>query len=495
MDHEEELIKINLEINHNKDDFKELKGFKAYLFEALYLIEQNHGLYKFWDILFTIIEFIQLMAFSMDKTFDESWGNHWVKTIGNFFRFFQLIFLWKKTSFFIITFIITCIYLILLVSFFSYVIAKSFKYTPIKIIKILVLILQINIFLHIPILKTLFSSFSCKNNFLEVYPEIKYKSNMHIILIVISAILIIIYQILIVIFHSTLYGFGVDMNKFKSGYTPSTEILLDIIKLVLIIFYQFISHQLVLSIITLILSIILLIHFLFEIPYSNGFTIKLYLILYAFFFWSCILCIISIFLKNSNFRSGIVLLTLGYPLILAFTFLTDLEFYADQFFPFDLSNNKNIIKINYLLKLEESFDQIVKTKEFKLLYCYIGDYETTCIEKDCYLKQFLNLPLKKENFENLKLLLLYHVESIYKKEIFKNPKDIKLRIAYILFLFEKLNRKIKAKNELIFLTKFELNLEYSFLIYKLKKFFENNMNKELNPNEINSKNFANKLNS
>ena len=47
MDHEEELIKINLEINHNKDDFKELKGFKAYLFEALYLIEQNHGLYKF----------------------------------------------------------------------------------------------------------------------------------------------------------------------------------------------------------------------------------------------------------------------------------------------------------------------------------------------------------------------------------------------------------------------------------------------------------------
>ena len=190
-----------------------------------------------------------------------------------------------------------------------------------------------------------------------------------------------------------------------------------------------------------------------------------------------------------------MLLTLGYPLILAVTFLTDLEFYADQFFPFDLSNNKNIVKINYLLKLEESFDQIVKTKEFKLLYCYIGDYETTCIEKDCYLKQFLNLPLKKENFENLKLLLLYHVESIYKKEIFKNPKDIKLRIAYVLFLFEKLNRKIKAKNELIFLTKFELNLEYSFLIYKLKKYFENNMNKELNTNEINSKNFTNKLNS
>ena len=85
---------------------------------------------------------------------------------------------------------------------------------------------------------------------------------MHIILIVISAIFIIIYQIIILIFHTTLYGFGVDVNKFKSGYTPSTEILLDIIKIVLIIFYQFISHQHTLSIITLILSIILLIHFL-----------------------------------------------------------------------------------------------------------------------------------------------------------------------------------------------------------------------------------------
>ena len=154
MEHEEELIKINLEIDHNKEDFKEIKGFKLYLFESLYLIEQYHGLYKFWDILFTIFEFLQLMAFSMDKTFDESWGNHWVKTIGNFFRYIQLFFLWKKTSFFIIAFIIICIYLIAFISLFFYVLSKSFKFIQIQVIKILVLMLQINIFLHIPILRT-----------------------------------------------------------------------------------------------------------------------------------------------------------------------------------------------------------------------------------------------------------------------------------------------------------------------------------------------------
>ena len=121
----DKLININLQVQKVKDDLILEKGFKSYLFEALYLIQQYLGRYKFWDILFAILEFIQLMAFPMDKIFDESWGNHWVKTIGNFFRYTQLIYLWKETAFFIIIFIMVCAYIITYISLFIHVIIKS----------------------------------------------------------------------------------------------------------------------------------------------------------------------------------------------------------------------------------------------------------------------------------------------------------------------------------------------------------------------------------
>ena len=120
------LININLQIQQNKDDLIMVKGFKLYLFEALYLIQQYYGRHKFLDILFTIAEFIQLMGFPMDKVFDESWGNHWVKTIGNFFRYFQLSFFLGGSSFFIIIYIISCVYIIIFISLFFYVLVKSF---------------------------------------------------------------------------------------------------------------------------------------------------------------------------------------------------------------------------------------------------------------------------------------------------------------------------------------------------------------------------------
>ena len=490
---EDKLININLKIEQNKDELTIVKGFKLYLFEALYLIQQYHGLHKFWDILFTIFEFIQLMAFPMDKVFDKSWGNHWVKTFGSFFRYSNLFFLWKGTSFFIITYIITCIYIILFISLSLYALIKSTKFVSKPMIKAIVLMLEINIILNIPLLRTLFSIFSCEKNVLESSPEIKCQSGIHIFLVVLSAILIIIFQLLIFIFHSALYEFGVNNNKFKSGYTSSTEIFLDIIKLILIIIYQFISHQMALAIITLLLSIIILIHFLVNQPYSSGFTMKLYLILFALLCWSCVICIVSLLLKNSKFKSGIVLMILGYPLIIAVIYLTDWELYADIFFNFNLMNNNHLLKIQYFLRLEENFDSVVKTKEYKLLYSYIGDYETHCIEKECYLKQFLKIPLKKENFQNLKILLLHHAEKLYKESITKNSTDIKLRIAFILFLFKRLNKKMKGKKELILLDKFKMNLECSFLLFKVQKYFQENLNEEFNSNEIISLNLSNKL--
>ena len=98
----EKLIYIDLKVQNQKEYLSIVNGFKLYLFEALYAIQQFYGLHNFFDTLFIIFEFIQMMAFPMNKIFDESWGNTWVNTIGNFFRFFQLVDFFQDNFYFII---------------------------------------------------------------------------------------------------------------------------------------------------------------------------------------------------------------------------------------------------------------------------------------------------------------------------------------------------------------------------------------------------------
>ena len=478
----EKLINLDLELEHLKKDIKIQTSLKSHLFEALYMIQQFHGLYKFWDLLFIIIEFIQLMAFPMDKIFNETWGIRWVKTIGNFFRFSQLVYFWRETSFFMITYIITCFYIIILLILFLYIVIKVKHIKTKNRIKILVLMLQIQIVLNIPFLRTLFSVFSCVNGSLEIEHEIKCKSGIHIALIFLSIIFLIIYNCLLLLFHFTLYEFGTNPNKLKSAYNCETEIALDITKLILIIIYQFISgkNQKILAIITLSLSIILLCHFLAKQPYSSAFTMKLYLVLYALFCWSCIMCLISIFLKNSKFQSGVVLLLLGYPFILIIIYLISWDYSIDKLLSFVMvkMNNKykSLLKIEYFLKLEDSLSEKAKTCEFKLLFFYILNHEGKCAEKDCCLKRFMNIPFRIENYDILKILLLQHAEVLYRVAISKEPDNIKLRISYILFLYKKMNKKSKGKNELTSLNKFQTNLECSFLLYRLQKYVNKNKN-------------------
>ena len=469
----EKLINIDLKIQNQKEYISMVDGFKLYLFEALYAIQQFYGLHKFWDTLFIIFEFVQMMAFPMNKIFDESWGETWVKTVANFFRYFQLIDFFQDNSYFTIVYIITYVYLIIFLIIFFYVVINSLKFKSIVAIKALSFLLQIKIILNIPILRALFTIFSCNNDKLEIFTEITCESPTHIILIVINILYTVIFELLVILFHMTLYEFGYNSSKLKSAYSCSTDILLDLTKLLLVILYQFVEEPMWLAVATLFLSLILLVHFSLTKPYSNEFTKNLYLILYTFFFWTCAICIIASFLKNSKFKSGIVLVLLGYILIFIIIFLKSVEYSLDKLISFifygDSNEHNEILKIEYFLKLENGLNEKVRTSELKILYAYISEHMEKCSDKDCSLKTFTNIEFKVENFKYFKILLLQHAELLYKDAIAKEPYNIKLRISYILFLINKINKIFAGKKELISLNKFDPNLEISFLIYKIQK--------------------------
>ena len=182
-----------------------------------------------------------------------------------------------------------------------------------------------------------------------------------------------------------------------------------------------------------------------------------------------------------------MLLILGYPFILVLLYLKGDGYTIEKLLFYILYSKNNeyniIINIEYFLKLSDNLSEKIKSKQYKLLFTYIMDHENKCTEKNCYIKMFLQIPFEIKNFENLKVLLLQHADILYKNAISKQPFNIKLRLSYILFLIKRMNKKLKAKNELLILNKFEKNLECSFITYKLQKYLnENEQNKKLDIN-------------
>ena len=511
MKEEEKLLNLDIQKDQQKQTLSNPHGIKLYFFNALYTILQNDGFNQFCNILLIIFQFIQLMAFPMDTIFSSGWKNYWYSTIGPFFRYSQLITLWKSNfQFYLITYIIIFLYILFILIGFIYLIIQSSSISFVSkfINKIMPFLIELEIALNIPFLRTLFAVYICENDNLEISSDIKCNSSIHIFLIVISTIFIFIFLCLFLLFRCTLFEYGVNYNKLKAAYTSSTEVLLEIAKFLLIILYQFITEEVSLSIITFVISLILLLNFIYKEPFSNGFIMKLYLILYLLFFWSSTICIISILLRNSKFEGGVLLLLIGYPLIIISISLTEWDFSFDKIFEFinskDSDGYKALLDIEYFLKMEDILADKIRTKEQKILYSYISNYEKTCADINCALKKFLSIPLKLENFVEMKIFLLQHGEMLYKNALAKFPFNAKLRLSYGLFLFSRLHKKLQGINEITLLNKFNTNLEDSFLIYKAQRYIQenyddslnlnNNSNQEQNSNFINSITYKNTLN-
>ena len=495
MKEEEKLLSLDLKKEQLKQSLNQPEGAKLYFFRALYSLLQNQGLNDFCDILFTICEFIQLMAFPLDRIFSSGWKTYWYSTIGNFFRYFQLVTLWEgNTQFFLITVILIFLYILFLLISFIHILVKStsLTYHPKLPAKLVSTLIEFEVILNIPFMRTLFSIFSCQADNLKPASEIACNSNFHICLIIISIILILIFMIFILLFRSTLFEFGTNNNKLKASYTSSTQVLLVIIKLILIILYEFVTSDVALSIMTFIISLLLLIDFFNKQPFSNGFTMKLYFGLYLLFFWSSTICIIAILLKNSKFEGGILLLIIGYPLIIISVSTMEWDFSFYKIFEYTLSKEKDgykaLLEIEFFLKMEETLEDRIRTKPQKILYSYISNYEKNCTVADCPLKQFMKMPLKVENFVEMRICLLQHAETLYKTAVSKFPFNAKLRISYGLFLYNKLNKKLKGTNEITLLNKYNTNLEDSFLVYKAQRFIQDDNNDITNTDSNNNNN-------
>ena len=472
-------MKLDLQKENKKIEENQIIGIKLSFFRMIYVLLQNQIDNYFRDVIFIIAQFLQLISFPLDTAFSSGWKKFWYGTFGNFFRYFQLIYLWHGNSqFYIISYILTVVYILIYIILVIYALHLLSNYIlkSHSIIRILLTIYEFECIVNIPFLKILFAVFQLSGDKLDVAPLIEIKSLVHIFMIIISIILTFCYLVLIILFHMTLFEFGAIHGKIRAAFTSSTEVMLVVCKFILVLAYHFISHELALSLITFCMSIFLLFDFLGKQPFINNTIKKIYFILYLLFVWSGFICIIAYLLKDSQFEGGILLLILGYPFIILTIITKDLEFSMERVFEYVGDKFKDgykvLMEIEYFLKLEDSLEGKIKPKEQKILYFYINNYERDCTSPDCSLKQFLNIQLSVENFSDMKICLLQHAEMLYKNAVSKYPFNAKLRLSYAIFLYKRLNKKQKGTNEILLLNRYSTNLEDSFLIYRAQRFIE-----------------------
>jgi hypothetical protein len=458
MKEEKKLMNLELENETQKLEEKKLSFLKLFFFNLVHYLLDHQRVNYFLDYLFIIIQFIQLMAFPIDAIFSSGWNILWLGTIGHFFRYFQFIFIFVNYNhFYVVSFFMVLLYIFVFIILLLFSVHRLSKYSKIPkvLLEFLYMFLQFNTVLYIPFLKILFNIFNCNNNSILYNEIIECGNKMHIAMIVISCFLIVIYFMILLFFKITYFEFGFFKNKLKSAFTSSTEVLLLLIETLLIVIYQFLNYQVALSVITLIISFFAFYDYHEKQPFTNITFNKTNYILYLLFLWTSLICFISLLLKNTKFEGTILLLFLGYPIIILIIVTRELEFTFEKIFSFNEDRYKNGYKnlkhIEYFLKLEESLYDHVRTREQKILYSYVYNYELTCINEVCGLKSFLEIPLKVENFNDMKVYLLRHAETLYRVAISKFPFNVKLRLSYALFLYEKMNRKQQGTNELLLL--------------------------------------------
>ena len=350
---EAKLMSLDLKKENKKVEKNEILGLKLYFFRLIYVLLQNQQDNILRDLMFIVIQFIQLIAFPLDKVFSSGWKNYWYGTVGNFLSYFQLLYLWQGNGqFYIISYLATCLYILIFIVLIIYSVNLLANYLlkTKSIISILLTLYEFETCLNIPFTKILLAVFSCENNYMEYSTNIECYKSLHIGMIIISCLFLIIFIVPVILFHITLFEFGAIHGKLKAAFTSSCEVNLVLMKVVLVILYQFVKHQMVLAIITFLIALFLLFDFIGKQPYIKNTIVKLYLILYLLFAWTGFTCIVSLLLKDTKFEGGILLLLLGYPFIILAVITREMKYTINKGFEYVGDKHKDGYKV--LMEIE-----------------------------------------------------------------------------------------------------------------------------------------------
>lgn len=96
MELEFNLEKLKISKNQKKLKIEEFFGnIKKNFFNLIYILLKSESNLFIIETLIIVLEFIQLLGFPLDEIFEKDWKHSSFSNISFFFKYFQLLYIWK----------------------------------------------------------------------------------------------------------------------------------------------------------------------------------------------------------------------------------------------------------------------------------------------------------------------------------------------------------------------------------------------------------------
>ena len=461
---------------------------KDSVFQVLYLILKDEDSSLVMFLLSTVPDYMQMAAFAFDNNISSVWkAQDFLGIVFQVFNFFQLGTYFKSAftyTNFLISFYLCIAAIVLMLINILYVSYSFSKKRMSSIWPVMVLRSVTSLFFTVfflPITELLITMIECtyddKGQYvLTTFNDVLCFKDSHIIHAAISIIIDIIFVIIGFIVSLAYFEVRMITEDITARQHSRGDVLFILNKIALQITFSFFSNNsqwwLVL---TLIVGAYILWHtYNFGEPYYNKTVSACFNIMTTYYLWTAFMVFVCKLLEDTSFTGGLIAWLIGLPFIGVIIWSStksrsnklaqgSSRFRTSQ----DLMDH-----LRFVLQLIDNY----KTDKSAYIFLtgYVEKHKETCGGEHCPLKTTKKRN-GKESMDDIIVGLRLVVENMYENGIKKFKNSAKLRIAYAIFLLERMKKTKKAEIELMKAKEFNPGFEDQFVIFRLNKLISDGM--------------------
>lgn len=491
--HDKSVISTSKESQKRSIIAEEKQGFEKFtselkesVFQVLYLIlkDEEEGLIGFFFE--TALDYLQNLAFAFYEKIYSVWkASQLLNVVFNVFNFFQL-----QTYFgsaftytnYVIAFylIVTVIILVFInITYVSYAFSKKrvSAIWPVIVLRSVASLVFTLFFL--PITELLIGMLQCQSAsdgsgmyVLANYETIECFKGSHIIHATVAIIITVLFAI--VGFVVVLACFEVRMltEDMTARQHSRGDVFFTVNKIILQLSFAFFTDQWMLVLALVVPALILWYTYNIGEPYYNKHCTAFFRVMTTYYLWTNSMVGISKLLENSTFTGGLITWLIGLPFIGAIM-LTSSRSKTSSLVQTTSRFKTSEDLLEHLRFVLQLIDTYKTDKNASILLTgYIEKHKDTCEEDDCPLKTTKRRRLSTGGTNQLDetiLGLTLVVDRMYQIGIKKFKASVPLRLAYCVFLIERMKKTKKAEQELARARELNPGFVDQFTIFRLTK--------------------------
>jgi len=455
---------------------------KESVFQVLYLILKDDDEELLGYFFENGLDYLQNLAFAFDDQIQSVWkASDLLQGVMQFFNFFQLqtyfgdAFTFRNYCIIFYLIVSVIILVFINITYVSYAFSKKrvSAIWPVIVLRSLASLVFTLFFL--PITELLIGMLQCQsdengNYVLSNYEDTECFKGSHIIHATVAIIITVLFAV--VGFVVVLACFEVRMltGDQTARQHSRGDVFFTVNKIILQLSFAFFTDQWILVIALVLPSIVLWYTYNIGEPYYNKNCTAYYRVITTYYLWTNAMVGISKLLENSSFNGGLITWAIGLPFIGAIM-LTSSKSRASSLTQTTSRFKTSEDLLEHLRFVLQLIDTHKSDKNASILLTgYIEKHKDTCEEEDCPLKITRRRRLSTSAASDETILgLTLVVDRMYQIGIKKFKTSVKLRLAYCVFLIERMKKNKLAEQELAKCKELHPGFVDQFTIFRLTK--------------------------